>query len=65
MNYFVLAGLVASICLNLFFAFKFHRKEHILTKDANALLHHLTKGKAILEVTVRDPAGLFYRSPRG
>lgn len=65
MDNFVYAGLVLSLALNAYLAYRFIRKEHVLTKDAQALLSELTRGKAVLRVEVLDPTGLFYRSPRG
>ena len=66
MDYVVLwTGLALSLGFNAYFCFILSKKRPQLTRDAQALLHDLTKGKTVLEIKVLDPAGLFYRSPRG
>lgn len=65
MDNFVLAGLTASLLLNIVLIYRAYSQKKPLSIEASKLLGELSRGKAVIEVRVLDAAGLFYRSPRG
>jgi len=65
MDNFVYAILGTSLLANLYLLYDKLLSRKPLTKDAQALLRELMRGRAVLDVKVLDAAGLFYRSPRG
>lgn len=61
----IFGALGLSLILNACLIFKLFHQSRPLTTDASALIHELTRGKAVVEIRVLDAAGLMYRSPRG
>lgn len=57
--------LFVSVQINFFLVYKFRsiRKQRPLTKDAQELLKEITAGKAVLHISVIDPADIYLRSP--
>lgn len=66
MDYFVWTGFLLSFLGNVLFAFLLLKKrKQPLTTDAKALLSEILSGDALVKISVIDPAGIFYRSPKG
>lgn len=62
----VYLGLGLSLVINAVFSYFYLKRKKTLTTDARGLLNELTSGgRAIVDIRVLDPSGLFYRSPRG
>ena len=58
---------LSSVSLNAYLAIRLKRskKQPAPTLDAQALMHDLMSGGAVLKITVLNPEGLFLRSPKG